>query len=61
MEWQPIQTAPKDKLVLLAMYPHHGYVEAPIKVGGFWDGKWNIFGGSWRPTHWQSLPEPPKE
>nr|MCV4208591.1 DUF551 domain-containing protein [Roseomonas sp. SXEYE001] len=33
----------------------------PTKVGG-WDvdrRQWHIFGGTWKPTHWQPLPEPP--
>ncbi|HHT0507545.1 TPA: DUF551 domain-containing protein [Klebsiella pneumoniae] len=25
------------------------------------DGGWNIYGGSWAPTHWMPLPPPPKE
>lgn len=59
-EWQPIETAPKDgSLVLLCLSPHRGYLECPRKVGGWWDDKWNIFGGSWCPTHWQPLPTPP--
>jgi uncharacterized protein with PIN domain len=31
----------------------------PIKVGGYWDGRWNVFGASWEPTHWMPLPAPP--
>ncbi len=59
-EWQDIETAPKDgSLLLLCMSPHRGYLEVPMKVGGYWGERWNIFGGSWIPTHWQPLPSPP--
>ena len=60
--WQPIETAPKDGgLIMLCLYPHRGYNECPRKVGGWWDEKWNIFGGSWKPTHWQRLPDSPTQ
>lgn len=57
MQWQPIDTAPRDgTMVLLA-----GGLAAPsdwrIKVG-YWaseDGAWYIFGGLWRPTRWMPL------
>ena len=57
-DWQPIETAPDDRLILLGLFPHPGFIEMPRKVGGWWDDKWNIFGGSWTPTHWVELPEP---
>lgn len=56
--WQPIETAPTDRLILLGLFPHPGFIEMPRKVGGWWNDKWNIFGGSWTPTHWVELPEP---
>ena len=62
-EWQPIETAPKGgELVLLSDvgWPHATRRGgAPVKVGGWWDERWNIFGASWKPTHWMPLPEPP--
>jgi hypothetical protein len=64
MAWQPIETAPRDCLLLLSdttwyAIKHRGE-PAPVKVGGWWDGRWNIFGASWQPTHWQPLPAPPE-
>lgn len=58
MEWQPIETAPKDGTQILL-----GKVGGSMIVG-FWNGyAWddgdfdsNV---SW-PSHWMPLPEPPK-
>lgn len=54
--WQPISTAPKDRVILLA--------------GRFLSGAWEVISGEWlvtrwpyvgqgQPSHWQPLPEPP--
>lgn len=67
-EWQPIETAPKDGTAILlacATWAHTVHLgrPVPIKVGG-WNaeaGGWQIFGASWRPTHWQPLPPPPAQ
>lgn len=62
-KWQPIATAPKEELVLLACvnWPHSiaRGEPCPRKVGSYWNGRWEIFGASWEPTHWMELPEPP--
>jgi hypothetical protein len=59
-DWRQIDSAPKDgSLLLLCMTPHRGYLDAPMKVGGWWQDQWNVFGGSWTPTHWLPLPMPP--
>jgi hypothetical protein len=63
--WQPIETAPKDgRLMLLTCVgwpPSEIRGEPwPVKVGGYWDGKWNVFGASWAPTDWAVLPSAPK-
>lgn len=62
--WQPIETAPRDGALLLlacSNWPHSEVLgkPVPIKVGGYWDGRWNVFGASWEPTHWMPLPAPP--
>ena len=60
MEWQPIETAPKDEMLLLAgEFDCQG--DWRIKVG-YWDEdtkKWKVFGASWTPSHWMPLPDPP--
>ena len=66
-EWQPIETAPKDKRVL-ELLPKSGVAS----------GEWNSFGNDWwcgmcggyecdsafddeQPTHWMPLPSPPAQ
>lgn len=61
-DWQPIETAPKGPLLLFANQ-FDGIGDWRIKVG-FWDGhecRWHVFGGSWTPTHWMPLPQPPND
>lgn len=57
-EWRPIETAPKGRLVLLAGVMDHDS-DWRIKVGGWWDEKWNIFGAGWKPLRWMPLPSAP--
>jgi len=66
MNWQPIETAPKDgTFVLLSGH------ELPVWQGS-WVGRvgrypingWTRFNSvdiDWSPTHWMPLPEPPKD
>ena len=67
-EWMPIESAPKDGTSILAMIPY--------SAGARWEIMWwdkdrsRRKGTQWRylankcvpvlPTHWQSLPQPPK-
>jgi len=64
-QWQPIDTAPNQEMVLVCDVNWPASLQRdqppPIKVG-YLDasmGTWKIFGASWRPTHWQPLPSPP--
>ena len=72
MEWQPIETAPKDGGCVLLWLPEPW---AEVEKAG-WCGPWETwvrggppgdpdgempYGiGSLIPTHWMPLPEPPK-
>lgn len=59
MEWQPIETAPKDGALLVwsARFQRPVYVECRTVDGQFWCGDWDfdVFA-----THWLPLPNPPK-
>jgi len=60
MEWQPIETAPKDENIL-------GHEDGAVTVL-YWDElqagwRYPYKGGSrtkWFPTHWMPLPPPPQ-
>lgn len=58
--WQPIESAPKDQVLMLA---------AEFDRPGDWRMKcgyytvktgWRVWGASWVPTMWQPMPEPPE-
>ena len=75
MDWQPIETAPKDVAVLL--YRPDAYQWARIAVGQWNDDHfakrpcpfWGMrpqdttkrAARAWEPTHWMPLPNPPNE
>jgi hypothetical protein len=60
MEWQPIETAPKDGTWVLVIDETDGAVEI---------AQWSVFFGRWKlngyglffdnPTYWIPLPSPP--
>jgi hypothetical protein len=64
MEWQPIETAPKDGQRVLTF--RSGFAEsmavAWFNNSGFGLACWvPVNGAAWpEPTHWMQLPEPPK-
>lgn len=67
MEWQPIETAPKNKLVLVGTTDPNGNLGTRVVVsrqhksktrlitGRYWG--WDHTGAKW--THWMPLPDPP--
>lgn len=67
IEWQPIETAPKDGTDILVMTGETMHVVRWINIHGDFDywavddnkhGPFTLRGKA--PTHWMSLPEPPK-
>lgn len=69
--WQPIETAPKDRWVLLAYKGHTtlGCWATDVEHGADWEGQLGMAGWcaiEWpngeapEPTHWMDLPEAPK-
>ena len=67
MDWQPIETAPKDGTRVMVWNAVTGsYITAfePPKFAarGLWPMRgWGEHDGTWypEPTHWQRLPNPP--
>ena len=70
-EWQPIATAPHQKVILLwaetSFDPPNwkmatGYCrpayDPPHELEWIWDG-WRLKSWDIKPTHWCSLPDPP--
>jgi len=64
MVWQPIETAPKDREILVFQSDGvicHAEWRQPKYGNGHWGG-WGLEeGGIHDPTHWMSLPSPPRE
>ena len=64
--WQPIETALKDKVMVAIIGVTSGnvftggrpYTTDPY-CGWFQDGKWQRWPHNWNPTHWMPLPKPP--
>ena len=58
--WLPIDTAPRGGELMLLAGEMDGPGDWRIKVGGYWNGEWHIFGASWTPSRWMPLPLPPE-
>lgn len=53
-KWQPIETAPRDRLLLLfGVYESHERQEVQWMETGWWNQD--------TATHWMELPPPPSE
>ena len=66
MEWQPIETAPKDGTLILGAWQCLNKtwdMNAMFYSEEGGDGWWVEYHGDYQhdPTHWMPLPEPPKE
>lgn len=69
-EWYPIETAPKDRLVMVATIKNTVEIVRQVKCvnsdGTFHSWIWEFDEGyslnnEWEPTHWMPIPKPPKE
>ena len=66
MEWQTIETAPKDGTFVLIYWPTMSIYQYPLCAFNHGDEYgWELVSnrdyGEVYPTHWMPLPEPPKE
>jgi len=60
LEWQPIETAPKDGSLILMTGTNINYPVNQISTGFFNDhGVWECYGVWISPTHWMPLPNLP--
>jgi hypothetical protein len=67
MEWQPIETAPKDGAEILATGYNYGLMDSGRHrvITKYLDGEWADASNAFRDTfgyltHWMPLPEPPE-
>ena len=61
MEWKAIETAPKDREVILAArYEKSGVWDIQIGAWLEYKSRWPYV-GQYHPTHWQPLPDPPND
>lgn len=65
MEWQPIETAPKNGTVILVCGGNAGFYY-PTTLAALWDNgewlpdQWEQVDESLEPEYWMPLPEPPQ-
>jgi Protein of unknown function (DUF551) len=64
MDWQPIETAPKEKNGrYLLLFGDGEAISQSTYIGFFnYDNDWQLFGAPYtklQPTHWMPLPNPP--
>lgn len=65
-EWQPIETAPKDRWVIVGRHGHRPemaiWEDASVWIEGWYCGgsRSDSYGPGFDPTHWAPLTEPPE-
>lgn len=66
MEWQPIETAPKDGTRILGAWPsflkkNEWFIQPVFFVCGVWLHGWDEDEDQpLKPTHWMPIPTPPQ-
>jgi hypothetical protein len=61
MEWQPIETAPRDASIVIVYCAFCDLVNAAYWGGEVWYWVWSDPPETdCHPTHWMPLPDPPK-
>lgn len=62
IEWQPIETAPKDGRVILAWWSEE-YMETIRYHDGewVWSHDYDSWNDNFKPTHWMPRPAPPSD
>lgn len=64
-EWQPIETAPKDRPIIVSNGEAVGEAQYHESAEGWWWAGYHPTDASdgcvWQPAHWMPLPAPPKE
>lgn len=60
-EWKTIDSAPKDESPFLAGFEGNDFFKIiHWEANWFWGPAWTDGLHSYRPSHWQHLPEPPE-
>lgn len=59
MEWQPIETAPKDGTEILGAWYYGGWSYQPMIWRNGWVKKFDAM-SLLNPSHWMPLPPPPE-
>lgn len=59
MEWQPIETSPRDGLCVVVLDHVHQWADVAYWNGSRWTAE-RFRPLEYTPTYWLALPEPPK-
>lgn len=57
MEWEPIETAPKDRAILLYIPPRHEKCDGGIVLSKWEEDEWYEGGGTFQTTIWYGYDE----